>query len=89
MYPMIEMGPVCTCRPDTVSDVRALWLHHLTTSPAAKLVSLLHGRLFPLTDLLSASAVGEAPTQGHGKCRRCMPYGPTPGVVHSAQTSQR
>jgi hypothetical protein len=60
-------------RVETSADVRALWLHRLATSPAARLVSLLHGRLFPLTDLLAAAAAGEEPPQGHASGERPRP----------------
>ena len=47
------------CRPETLPDTRALWLHRLTASPVSKLVGLVHGRLLPLHDLLSAALTGE------------------------------
>lgn len=49
----------CACRPETLPDTRALWLHRLTSSPVSKLVGLVHGRLLPLHDLLSAALTGE------------------------------
>ena len=59
------------CRPETLPDTRALWLHRLTSSPVSKLVGLVHGRLLPLHDLLStaltAEHVAQAATAG-GLC---------------------
>ena len=46
------------CRPETLPDTRALWLHRLTSSPVSRLVGLVHGRLLPLHDLLSAALAG-------------------------------
>ena len=49
---------------ETRADERALWLQRLLTSPVAALVDLVHGRLLPFTDLLSAAAAGEELPQG-------------------------
>ena len=55
---------LCLYRPDSLPDVRALWLHRLTSSPVARLMGLVHGMLLPLHDLLNAAADGEPIGQG-------------------------
>ena len=51
-------------RVETSADLRALWLHRLVTTPVAKLVNLLYGRLLPLDHLLSEAASGHTHPEG-------------------------
>ncbi len=61
---LIYKQSMCLCRQDSLPDMRALWLHRLTSSPVARLMGLVHGMLLPLHDLLNAAAAGEPIGQG-------------------------
>ncbi len=63
---------------ETRADERALWLQRLLVAPVAALVDLVHGRLLPLGDLLSAAAAGQELPQGPALGALRMPYAPAP-----------